>query len=79
MIVATGSLGASALMSAWSIWGEPTFLKPRGTVPRILIGYVPFLLLRWRVYSHEENVRTMITKALRNAEMKKNVRAVWRR
>jgi hypothetical protein len=76
MIVATGNLGASAEMSAESILGEPTFLKPRGTVPRILIGYVPFGLLRWRVYNHEEKVRTIITKALRNAEMKKKSRAV---
>jgi len=76
MIVATGSLGASAEISEWLILGAPTCWKPRGTVWRILIGYVPFLLLRWRVYNHEEKVKTIITKALRKAEMKKKTRAV---
>jgi len=34
--VAMGILGASAEMRLWSIFGLPTCLKPRGTVPEDL-------------------------------------------
>lgn len=55
--------------------GWPICLKPRGTVCKILIGYFPDADLRWRVYSQDANVKTMITKAFLNTEIKKNHRA----
>lgn len=76
MIVATGSSGASAETRAPSITGAPTCLKPRGTVCKILIGYFPELLFRCRQYSQDAMVRTMMTKALRNVERKKNSRSI---
>jgi hypothetical protein len=50
-------------------------LKPQGMVPRTAIGYVPFLLLWWRAYSQEAKVRTTMTNALQNVEMKKKRQA----
>lgn len=75
MIVATGSSDARADTSLLSMTGGPTCWKPRGTVCKILIGYLPDLDLRWRQKSQDAIVRTMMTKALRKVEMKKNKRS----
>lgn len=66
---------ASALTSFGSMSGCPMCLKPRGTFCNILIGYDPDADLRWRVYSQDANVKTMMTKAFLNTETKKNNRA----
>ena len=76
MIVATGSSGARAVMRLRSITGAPTCWKPRGTVCKILMGYFPEWLTRCRQYNQEAMVRMIMTNALRNVEMKKNVRSV---
>ena len=49
--------------------------KPAGTVFKILIGYFPAAVTLWRQNNQDANVRTMITKAFRKTEMKKNQRA----
>lgn len=54
--------------------GGPTCLNPRGTLCKILMGYLPAAVLRCRQYSQDAMVRTMITKALRKVERKKNKR-----
>ena len=48
IIVATGSSLASATTSSFSIFGGPKCWKPRGTLPKILIGYLPAWFFRWR-------------------------------
>jgi len=75
MIVARGSSGARAASNFRSIVGWPICLKPGGTVVKILIGYLPDLLILVRQKSHAAMVNTSSTKALRIMLMKKNVRA----
>ena len=75
MIVATGSSDASAETRLLSMTGGPTCWKPRGTVCKILMGYLPDFDFRWRQYSQDAIVRTMMTKAFLNTEMKKKNRS----
>ena len=74
-MVATGISPAIAEMRLWSITGGPTCWKPRGTVCKILMGYLPEALLRCLQYNQDAIVRMTMTNAFRKTEMKKNSRS----
>jgi hypothetical protein len=74
IIVATGICGPRAVTSAESIFGEPTFRNPAGTVCKILIGYAPLAVLWSRQYNQAAMVSTITTKAFLATETKKKNR-----
>ena len=75
MIVATGSSPAIAAMRSPSMTGGPTCWKPRGTVCKILIGYLPSASRRFLQYSQEAIVKMTMTNAFLKTDRKKNSRS----